>query len=151
MQYVCVLGVGLLFGIGLIVSGLADPAKVLNFLDLAGAWDPSLLFVMAGASAVAAVGFRLARRRGQSLLGAPLRLPAPGAIDRRLVLGSVAFGVGWGLSGFCPGPALVAIGAGYAEALIFGAAMVAGMAVFEVAEWLHRRARTPKPAAETGS
>jgi uncharacterized membrane protein YedE/YeeE len=146
MHLVLVFATGLLFGIGLIVSGLTDPAKVLAFLDLAGAWDPSLLFVMAGAALVAAVGFRLARGRGQFLLGAPLRLPTPGAIDRRLVLGSVVFGVGWGLAGFCPGPALVAMGAGYVEALVFSAAMVAGMANFEVAEWLRRRARPGEPA-----
>lgn len=144
MHMVAVFAIGLLFGIGLLVSGLANPAKVLNFLDLAGAWDPSLLCVMAGATLVAAIGFRLARGRTRALLGAPLRLPAPGAIDRRLVLGSVVFGVGWGLAGFCPGPALVAMGSGYVEALIFSTAMVAGMAVFEVAEWL--RGRSSKPA-----
>jgi uncharacterized membrane protein YedE/YeeE len=119
---------------------------VINFLDLAGAWDPSLLFVMGGAVLVAAVGFRLARGRGQSVLGAPMRLPGPGAIDRRLVLGSIVFGAGWGLAGFCPGPALVAMGSGYVEALIFAAAMVAGMAVFELAEWLRSRTRHAKPA-----
>ncbi|MDB5793176.1 MAG: hypothetical protein JWQ80_3200 [Massilia sp.] len=119
---------------------------MLAFLDLAGAWDPSLLFVMAGAALVAAVGFRLARGRTLSLLGAPLRLPAPGAIDRRLVLGSVVFGFGWGLAGFCPGPALVAMGAGYVEALIFSAAMVAGMAMFEAAEWLRARWHRRRPA-----
>jgi uncharacterized membrane protein YedE/YeeE len=146
MQLIVVFALGLLFGLGLLVSGLANPAKVLNFLDLAGAWDPSLLFVMGGAVLVAAVGFRLARGRGQSVLGAPMRLPGPGAIDRRLVLGSIVFGAGWGLAGFCPGPALVAMGSGYVEALIFAAAMVAGMAVFELAEWLRSRTRHAKPA-----
>jgi uncharacterized membrane protein YedE/YeeE len=146
MQLIVVFALGLLFGLGLLVSGLANPAKVLNFLDLAGAWDPSLLFVMGGAVLVAAVGFRLARGRGQSMLGAPMRLPGPGAIDRRLVLGSIVFGAGWGLAGFCPGPALVAMGSGYVEALIFAAAMVAGMAVFELAEWLRSRTRPAKPA-----
>jgi uncharacterized membrane protein YedE/YeeE len=146
MQLIVVFALGLLFGLGLLVSGLANPAKVLSFLDLAGAWDPSLLFVMGGAVLVAAVGFRLARGRGQSVLGAPMRLPGPGAIDRRLVLGSIVFGAGWGLAGFCPGPALVAMGSGYVEALIFVAAMVAGMAVFELAEWLRSRTRHAKPA-----
>jgi uncharacterized membrane protein YedE/YeeE len=146
MQLIVVFALGLLFGLGLLVSGLANPAKVLNFLDLAGAWDPSLLFVMGGAVLVAAVGFRLARGRAQSVLGAPMRLPGTGAIDRRLVLGSLAFGAGWGLAGFCPGPALVAMGSGYVEALIFTAAMVAGMAVFELAEWLRARTRHAKPA-----
>ena len=146
MELIVVFALGLLFGVGLLVSGLADPAKVLNFLDLAGAWDPSLLFVMGGAVLVAALGFRIARGRGQSVLGAPMRLPGPGVIDRRLVLGSVVFGVGWGLAGFCPGPALVAMGSGYVEALIFAGAMVAGMAVFELAEWLRGRTRDAKPA-----
>lgn len=127
-------GLGLLFGIGLLVSGMANPAKVLAFLDLAGAWDPSLAFVMAGAVAVGLVGFRLAGKRTQSVLGLPMHLPAPGAIDRRLVLGSVAFGVGWGLAGFCPGPALVALGSGSLDALVFAIAMVAGMWTFQAIE-----------------
>jgi uncharacterized membrane protein YedE/YeeE len=125
---------GLLFGIGLLVSGMANPAKVLAFLDFAGAWDPSLAFVMAGAVAVGLVGFRVAGRRALSLLGSPMQLPLRGAIDRRLVLGSLAFGVGWGLAGFCPGPALVALGTGSADALVFVIAMAAGMATFQAIE-----------------
>jgi uncharacterized protein len=125
---------GLLFGIGLMVSGMANPAKVLGFLDLAGRWDPSLALVMAGAIAVASAAFVAARRRGRSLLGLPMRLPAETAVTPRLVLGSAAFGVGWGLAGLCPGPALVALGAGYPKAWGFVAAMVVGMAVFELAE-----------------
>jgi uncharacterized membrane protein YedE/YeeE len=127
-------GAGLLFGIGLVVSGMVNPAKVLGFLDLGGAWDPSLAFVMAGAVAVAAAAFALAGKRAATLLGAPLKLPANRDIDRRLVLGSLAFGVGWGLAGFCPGPAVVALGAGKLKALVFVGAMLAGMLVFELVE-----------------
>ena len=125
---------GLVFGIGLVVSGLVNPAKVLGFLDLAGAWDPSLAVVMAGAVAVGAVAFAVAGKRASTLLGTPMALPTARGIDRRLVLGSLAFGVGWGLAGFCPGPALVALGAGKVKALVFVVAMLAGMLVFEVAE-----------------
>ncbi|QOL48711.1 YeeE/YedE family protein [Massilia litorea] len=144
MQLVFVFAIGLLFGIGLIVSGMTDPGKVLGFLDLAGNWDPSLLFVMGGATLVAAIGFALARRRGRTLSGAPIRLPTSTAIDRRLVIGSLVFGAGWGLAGFCPGPALASLGTGRGEPLLFVLAMVAGMALFELAEWL--RARGPKMA-----
>ncbi|OUL85212.1 DUF6691 family protein, partial [Paraburkholderia hospita] len=101
---------GLLFGVGLMVSGMANPAKVLGFLDLAGRWDPSLAFVMAGAIAVGSLAFFAARRRDRSYLGLPMQLPVSTAITPRLVLGSAAFGIGWGLAGFCPGPALVALG-----------------------------------------
>ena len=125
---------GLVFGIGLVVSGLVNPAKVLGFLDLAGAWDPSLAVVMAGAVAVGAIAFAVAGKRASTLLGAPMALPAARGIDRRLVLGSLAFGVGWGLAGFCPGPALVALGAGKVKALVFVAAMLVGMLVFELVE-----------------
>jgi uncharacterized membrane protein YedE/YeeE len=135
---VAALAAGLLFGVGLIVSGMANPAKVLGFLDLAGKWDPSLALVMAGAIAVGFFGFGLAARRERSLLGAPMGLPATNAIDRRLVAGSLAFGVGWGLAGFCPGPALVALGAGQAKAAVFTASMVAGMIAFE---WIERARR----------
>jgi uncharacterized membrane protein YedE/YeeE len=141
MPILTALFAGLVFGLGLIVSGMADPAKVLGFLDLAGSWDPSLAFVMAGAIAVALPAFALARRRNRSILGEPMRLPTARAIDRRLVGGSVLFGIGWGIAGFCPGPALVALGMGLAPALIFVAAMVAGMGLFEAIE--RRRARPP--------
>lgn len=126
--------VGLIFGIGLLVSGMANPAKVLGFLDLAGDWDPTLALVMGGAVAVAAVLFAVARRRQHSLLGEPIRIPASRTLDRRLMLGSLGFGIGWGLVGFCPGPALVAAGALVPKALVFVAAMLAGMALFEVLE-----------------
>ncbi|MDR7379847.1 putative membrane protein YedE/YeeE [Rhodoferax ferrireducens] len=136
MVFISALLSGLVFGLGLIVSGMANPAKVLGFLDLAGVWDPSLAFVMAGAIAVAAVAFALARRRSHSLLGAPMQLPSARRIDRRLVIGSLLFGVGWGVAGFCPGPALVGLGMGADKALVFVAAMLAGMGLFE---WLERR------------
>jgi len=136
---------GLVFGIGLILSGMANPAKVLGFLDLAGAWDPSLAFVMAGAIAVGVVAFAVAHRRSVSLLGAAMNLPRARQIDRRLVVGSTVFGIGWGVAGFCPGPALVGLGMGVGKAAVFVAAMVAGMALFEWFE--QRRQRTPlRPA-----
>lgn len=125
---------GLVFGLGLIISGMANPAKVLGFLDLAGAWDPSLAFVMGGAVLVTAAGFALLRRRRVSLSGEPMRWPTATRVDLRLAVGSMAFGAGWGLAGFCPGPVLVAAAAGLTEALIFVAAMVAGMAIFSVLE-----------------
>ena len=103
---------GLVFGLGLIVSGMANPSKVLAFLDLAGAWDPSLAFVMAGAVTVGGAAFALARHRTRSFIGAEMKLPAARHIDRRLVTGSVVFGIGWGIAGFCPGPGLVALGMG---------------------------------------
>ena len=118
---------GLLFGVGLLLSGMADPGKVVGFLDLAGAWDPSLLLVMGGAVAVGLVAFALARRRTTAFLGGAMQLPSATDIDARLVTGNLVFGVGWGLAGFCPGPALVALGAGHLEAVVFTLAMVAGM------------------------
>lgn len=126
--------VGLLFGIGLIVSGMANPAKVLGFLDLGGAWDPSLAFVMGGAIAVGAIAFAFARRRTVSFLGLQMRLPGATQLDRRLVLGGLTFGVGWGIAGFCPGPALVATGMGEVKAIVFVVAMLVGMLVFELLE-----------------
>lgn len=123
---------GLVFGIGLIISGMFNPSKVLGFLDLAGQWDPSLMFVMVGAIAVGIIAFSVAGKRAYSLLGAPILRPAARHIDRRLVAGSLVFGIGWGLAGFCPGPALVSIGAGQIKAIIFVVAMLAGMAVYEL-------------------
>lgn len=126
--------VGLVFGLGLILSGMTDPAKVIGFLDLAGAWDPSLGFVMGGAILVGAIAFGFASRRERSLLGEPMRLPTATRIDRRLVLGSLAFGAGWGLAGYCPGPALASLATGGIKPLVFTAAMLAGMAIFELLE-----------------
>lgn len=125
---------GLVFGLGLIVSGMANPSKVLGFLDLAGPWDPSLAFVMAGAIAVGLAAFAVARRRTTSWLGLAMKLPTAQHIDRRLVGGSMLFGIGWGIAGFCPGPGLVALGAGEAKAAVFVAAMLVGMAIFELIE-----------------
>lgn len=123
---------GLIFGLGLIVSGMSNPAKIIGFLDLAGVWDPSLIFVMAGAIAIGIVAFTLAKRRERSLLGAPMQLPTARDIDRRLVAGSVLFGIGWGLAGICPGPALILLGSGSAKGIVFTLALLAGMALFEV-------------------
>lgn len=142
---------GLVLGIGLVVSGMANPAKVLGFLDLAGAWDPSLAFVMAGAVAVGMIAFLVARRRTVSLLGAEMRLPAARDIDRRLVLGSLVFGAGWGIAGFCPGPGLVALGMGSAKALLFVAAMLGGMGVFELLERVMHPATAPATAQDAQS
>lgn len=132
---------GLVFGLGLIVSGMANPAKVLGFLDLAGPWDPSLALVMGGAVAVGFVAFLFAKTRTRSLLGAEMKLPSARHIDRRLVIGSTLFGAGWGVAGFCPGPGLVALGMGETKALIFIAAMLAGMLLFELIE---TRRQAPK-------
>jgi uncharacterized protein len=131
---------GLVFGLGLIVSGMANPAKIHGFLDLAGRWDPSLAFVMTGAIAVGVIAFAMANKRTVSLIGAEMKLPAARHIDRRLVVGSALFGIGWGVAGFCPGPGLVALGMGEAKAVVFVAAMLAGMAVFEFLERREQRA-----------
>ena len=125
---------GLIFGIGLIVSGMTDPSKVIGFLDIAGRWDPSLAFVMVGAVVVGAIAYRYARMRTTAFLGGAMQIPAARSVDRRLVLGSLAFGAGWGLAGFCPGPAIVSLGAGQDKAYVFVLAMLAGMAVYEMAE-----------------
>lgn len=126
--------VGLLFGLGLLLSGMTDPAKVLGFLDLFGAWDPSLALVMGGAIAVGFFAFALARTRTTNFLGGALHLPKASQIDKRLVLGGLTFGAGWGLAGFCPGPGIVAMASGEAKAALFVAAMLAGMVIFEIAE-----------------
>ena len=126
--------VGLVFGLGLLLSGMTDPGKVLGFLDLFGQWDPSLAFVMGGAILVGFFAFAFAKKRTTSLLGGALRLPTSNVIDKRLVIGSLLFGAGWGLAGFCPGPALVSMASGQAQALIFVAAMVVGMIGFEMIE-----------------
>ena len=136
---------GLVFGLGLLLSGMADPAKVLGFLDLAGAWDPSLMFVMGGAVGVGVVAFAAARRRTRSLLGDPMQLPTATHVDRRLLAGALLFGAGWGLAGFCPGPALVALGLRQGKAVVFVAAMLAGMAAFE--HWQRRRVVARQAAA----
>jgi len=139
---------GFVFGLGLLVSGMVNPAKVQGFLDLAGAWDPSLALVMAGAVAVGAGAFALMKRRTRTLLGTPVLLPTPRRIDRRLILGSLVFGVGWGLAGICPGPALVLAGTGSAKGLVFLVAMIAGNGIFEFFE---KRKRIAPGAAQVRS
>ncbi len=125
---------GLLFGIGLLLAGMADPAKVLAFLDLAGHWDPSLAFVMGGGIGAAIIPFTLARRRTQSLTGCPMQLPTRRDIDAPLIVGSLLFGVGWGIAGICPGPAVVVAGSGNLAILPFFLAMLAGMGLFRLYE-----------------
>ncbi len=119
--------IGLLFGIGISISGMANPAKVLNFFDVAGSWDPSLIFVMGGALVVTFVGYRVVLGHGRPLLDSQFHLPAPKALDLRLVGGSAVFGIGWGIAGFCPGGALPALGTGRGEVILFVAAMLAGI------------------------
>ncbi|WP_411881907.1 DUF6691 family protein [Polaromonas sp. YR568] len=135
---------GAVFGLGLLVSGMTNPAKVLGFLDLAGPWDPSLALVMAGAIAIASMAFAVAGRRPLSLMGQEIKLPSSRTVDRRLVGGSLLFGIGWGIAGFCPGPALVALGMGEGKAAVFVVAMLAGMGAFELFE---RRGNPPNPKA----
>lgn len=122
------LAAGLIFGLGLVISGMANPAKVLNFLDVAGHWDPSLAFVMLGAIAVTVVGYRFVLRRSQPLLESNFHLPTQNAIDRPLVVGSAIFGLGWGLFGFCPGPAITSLGLAATGTLVFVPAMLIGIA-----------------------
>lgn len=148
LQRISEFGIGLLFGLGLIISGMTDPGKVLGFLDLAGLWDPSLALVMGGAILVGVFAFALARKRTTSLLGSPMQLPTARHIDRRLVLGSLVFGVGWGIAGFCPGPAIVSVGMGQPKAVVFVLAMLAGMGAFE---WLEGRRAARSTAAARGT
>ena len=122
-------GAGSLFAVGLAISGMTRPSKVVGFLDIAGAWDPSLAFVMIGAIAVHFVAHRLIRRRASPIFDAKFHLPTRKDIDLRLVLGAALFGVGWGLGGFCPGPALVTAAGGAFGALVFVGAMAAGMLI----------------------
>jgi uncharacterized membrane protein YedE/YeeE len=142
---------GLLFGCGLILSGMSNPAKVLAFLDITGRWDPSLVFVMLGAILVAALAFRIGGARARTVFGGHIHMPGAAHVDARLVLGSVVFGAGWGLVGYCPGPALTSLGVGGWPTLLFVAAMIAGMAVYEVSERIaeSRSARRhPQPATD---
>lgn len=126
--------VGMMFGLGLIVAGMTNPAKVIGFLDLAGPWDPSLSLVMAGAISLGLFAFRAAGRRKATLLGMPMNLPSGSQIDRRLILGSAIFGVGWGLAGICPGPGFVLLGTDTSKGAVFILALLVGMALFELQE-----------------
>jgi uncharacterized membrane protein YedE/YeeE len=139
---------GLVFGLGLILSGMANPAKVQGFLDLLGTWDPSLAFVMGGAIAVGLAAFAAAGRMRRTLFDRAFTLPANQRIDTRLLAGSLAFGVGWGLVGFCPGPALVALGAGETKAAVFVLAMLAGMGIYELLELRQSRVQRASQSRE---
>lgn len=134
MKNVLALISGLVFGFGLILSGMANPAKVIGFLDIAGSWDPSLAFVMGGAIAIGFFAFRYAETRDTTFLGEELNLPRNNTIDKRLIGGSLVFGAGWGLGGFCPGPGLVSLGMGYSGGIIFALSMVVGMLAFELVQ-----------------
>ncbi|HEJ9486817.1 TPA: YeeE/YedE family protein [Proteus mirabilis] len=117
---------GLLFSAGLIVGGMSNPQKILGFLDITGNWDPSLLIIMGAGLVVSVMGYQLTRRRQQSILACPLNIPTNKVIDKPLVLGSVLFGLGWGLAGICPGPGLVLVGAGFYQGILFVLAMIVG-------------------------
>ncbi|AUH01999.1 YeeE/YedE family protein [Pectobacteriaceae bacterium CE70] len=130
---------GVIFGIGLLVSGMANPAKVIGFLDITRVWDPSLAFVMGGAISVAFFAFRFIKGRTQSVCGGPISLPTRTHIDKRLVGGAILFGLGWGLAGICPGPALVLLGTGATKGIVFVVAMLAGMLIFEQLEKTRQR------------
>lgn len=139
---------GLVFGIGISISGMSNPAKVLNFFDVAGAWDPSLGFVMGGALIVTALGYRLVLRRPRPVFEPAFSVPTSRVIDARLVGGSAVFGIGWGLGGFCPGGAIPALGTGRLEVIGFVAALIAGIFIARGLQGLaaERRARAPQGA-----
>ncbi|MBQ0535449.1 DUF6691 family protein [Providencia huaxiensis] len=122
---------GILFGLGLVIAGMGNPAKILAFLDITGTWDPSLLITMAVGMVISGMTFLWVKKRSVSLLNCPLQIPTNQTIDKKLVTGSVLFGVGWGLAGICPGPALLLTGMGLTQGIIFTLAMVAGMAIFQ--------------------
>jgi uncharacterized membrane protein YedE/YeeE len=143
MRLISAFAIGLIFGLGITISGMINPAKVLNFFDIAGTWDPSLAFVMAGALGVAIPGYRLVFRRPAPALAAHFHLPDTRIIDRRLVLGSAAFGIGWGIAGFCPGGALPALGTGDPSVFLFIAALIGGLLI---ARGLQARFPARKPA-----
>lgn len=142
MSVIAALVAGLVFGTGLIVAGMWNPAKVLAFLDPAGRWDPSLAVVMVTAIPVASIGYAIARRRQAALLGGAICVPTARDIDRPLVIGALVFGVGWGLAGICPGPALLLVGGGHAKGVAFVVAMLAGMAAVELWQRRHDIARS---------
>jgi len=133
MKMLSCLLIGLIFGLGIVTGGMANPAKVVNFFDIAGTWDPSLAFVMGGALAVTALGYRFVLRREGPVFGGGFALPTRKDIDVRLLGGSVVFGIGWGIAGFCPGGALPTLGTGRLEVFVFVAAMIAGILLVRVA------------------
>ena len=134
--------IGLLFGVGLLISGMTDPGKVLGFLDLFGAWDPSLALVMGGAIVVGFFAFAVAKKRSVSFFGGAMHLPTTETIDKRLLIGTVLFGAGWALAGFCPGPALLSFASGEAKAACFVVAMIAGMALSKMVDRRAPQARS---------
>lgn len=140
MQWMTAGLAGLILGLGLILSGMANPAKVIGFLDVAGPWDPSLGLVMGGGLLVGSIGFALLKKQPKTLSGEPLNLPASRKIDLRLILGSVLFGIGWGITGICPGPGLVLLGAGIPEGVIYVASLLAGMTLYSLIEKLRHSA-----------
>ena len=150
MAFLVQFAIGLIFGLGLIISGMSNPAKVLNFLDVGGiprgTWDVSLAFVMAGAVAVAFVGFRSVFKLTRPVFAERFYVPIRKDVDPKIIAGPAIFGVGWGLAGFCPGPALTALGFGSASAVIFVAAMCAGMLIARFVDRLPSSARLAKPA-----
>lgn len=123
---------GLLFGLGLLLAGMGNPAKILGFLDITGNWDPSLLVTMAVAMVVSAIAFAIAKKRKMSVLNCPIQIPQNTKIDKPLIIGSVLFGLGWGIAGICPGPSLLLTGMGVTEGIIFTLAMIAGMSIFQM-------------------
>lgn len=135
MKIVVTYLIGLVFGLGIAISGMANPSKVVNFFDVAGTWDPSLAFVMGGAVIVAGIGYQLVFRRKRPVFDPDFNVPTSRVIDARLVGGSALFGIGWGIAGFCPGAVLPVLGTGNADVLIFFAALIAGILI---ARWLLR-------------
>jgi uncharacterized protein len=143
MRILSTFAIGLIFGLGIAISGMINPAKVLNFFDLAGTWDPSLAFVMGGALAVAIPGYWIVLRRPAPIMDNRFQLPDTRVIDRRLVLGSATFGLGWGIAGFCPGGALPALGTGQLDVVVFIASLILGLLI---ARFLQSRGLSRKPA-----
>ena len=142
---------GLIFGLGLVLAGMANPAKVLAFLDLAGLWNPSLAIVMGSAICIGLVAFSIAKKHTRSLLGLPMNLPTSRIIDQRLVIGGLAFGVGWGLSGICPAPAFVLLGFGSIKGAIFLGFMLIGMGIYELIESYRNLEKSKTSAAITNA
>lgn len=141
MQLMTAFFTGLIFGFGLILSGMTNPAKIIGFLDIFGNWDPSLALVMLGAIIVTATSFKLTKNRQQSFLGQPIKLPNSSNVDHKLIIGSMIFGVGWGLAGYCPGPSLVSVIQGGYKPVVFVISMLIGMGVFEVFNRLGNKKR----------
>ena len=148
LKFALALASGLVFGSGILLSGMANPAKILNFFDFFGSWDASLAFVMAGALAVTAVGYRLVWHRAGPLAGGKFMLPAAQKIDRRLILGSAIFGIGWGISGFCPGGAIPGLGLGRWEVAAFVTAMVLGLVLARTVDGRVARGRKLQPGGD---